>query len=192
VTLADFGLDDETVLFATPVPALPLSKAVRDAYYRDGQPGLDRLAALLFSDPVHEETRPPAEIEAPQASEVRGQPGRPAREVPYPSPDAPFEPLEFDYTETHIARLKGHLSYPGPYHLFELAAARSPEWVWKREVEDALGISAAQFRNELSAFTKLTNNLFGTKHWPCEVRRYGGLFFYRFNSTIAGWWTNAR
>lgn len=185
MNLADIDIRNERVLASLPLAALPLCYWIRDVYDAQGKPGLDRLEALLSETPRLLEPVDPVE-EAPAATGVV----TPTRPVSYP-PDGAHTNPGYDYTEADIARLKAELTYPGPYRLFEMIATRCPAWVWKGEVEDDLGMSSDQLRNELASLTKLTGRLFGTKAWPFEPIRHNGVSFYRCNPTIAAWWTGA-
>jgi hypothetical protein len=65
-------------------------------------------------------------------------------------------------------------------------------WFIKSDVEERLGISAIQLRNELSALSKLTKRLFGQTIWPMEYKKEQGSYYYRMGDKVARWWHSSR
>ena len=49
------------------------------------------------------------------------------------------------------------------------------------DVEERLGISAIQLRNELAALSKLTKRLFGQATWPMQYKKEQGSYYYRMD-----------
>jgi hypothetical protein len=198
----EFNLDDEMVLLPWPYPVLDVALWLRQAYYRDGRAGVERLLAAAGAT-LDESPRPkpPAMVKPPsppssQSAASSASPSPAARPVSYPptSPSSlPFRPVAL--SKEDVALLKDQLrKYEGVYRLFEMAAERSPEWVWKQEVEADIGMSATHLRNQLRSLTWLMTNLFGaagTDDWPINYKRWGGVYFYRLDPTTAQWWREA-
>ena len=122
-------------------------------------------------------------------------------------PDAPRRADDEDYvdvpdqgrwTRDMVAELADRTPYEGVNALLDRCArhARDPEswWVLKADVEEELGISAVQLRNELGAFSKLIKKLFPgpNAYWPMEYKKEQGKFYYRMPAGVADWWIDAR
>jgi hypothetical protein len=185
-TLSDFDLDDEMGLLPWSVAFMDVGVRVRQFLDRDGRAGAKRLRAFLEGEAVPAPAEPEQEESATQPPPVA-----PSREVSYPPTSLPFGPVHL--TRDEFAQLKAGLArYEGLYRLFEMAAERSPEWVWKQEVETELGMTATHLRNQLRSLNWLMKELFGSSdHWPINYKRWGGVYFYRLDPTTAQWWREA-
>lgn len=102
-------------------------------------------------------------------------------------------PGQGDWSQSMVAELADRVPYEGVLALLDRCAQTSGTWVVKSEVEDALGISAIQLRNELGALSKLTKRMFGGEPtWPVEWKKEKGKFYYRMDDQVAQWWAAVR
>lgn len=90
-----------------------------------------------------------------------------------------------------VEALEDAVEYKGVRALFGHCARTPGSWVAKHEVENDLGISAIQLRNELGALSKLTKRLFGDATWPIEWNKHQGIYRYRMDDQMAMWWLEA-
>jgi hypothetical protein len=126
------------------------------------------------------------EVLARGTSSERG----PARATTTARPNELATPRRFTNEELKV--LKHHLPAGNPRRQFLDRIAASPEtWVGYDEVIEATGISDAQLRGQLSAFTGLLSRLFRNTEWPVKwVRGIGGKnqIYYWMEKEIADAW----
>lgn len=100
-------------------------------------------------------------------------------------------PGQGPWTRAQLQVLHDQMPYAGVIALLDRCALAFG-WVPKNEVEEQLGISAIQLRNELGAFSKLSKRLFGDAIWPMEWKKEKGVYYYRLDRSIASWWREMR
>lgn len=96
------------------------------------------------------------------------------------------------WTQAMVESVADAVPYAAVLALLDRCADQEGQWVPKSEVEEAGGFSPIQLRNELGAFSKKTNKLFGQAVWPMEWKKERGSYFYRLDPVVAGWWKAAR
>lgn len=96
------------------------------------------------------------------------------------------------WTRKMVADLADALPHAGVIALLTRCAESPGTWIIKSDVEDALGISAIQLRNELAAFSKLTTRLYGENIWPMAYKKSQGRYFYRMEDPVAQWWLDSQ
>jgi hypothetical protein len=101
-------------------------------------------------------------------------------------------PGQGEWTPAMIADLSDATPYAGVVALLDRCAQSPGRWILKADVEEALGISAVQLRNELGAFSKLTKRLFGRAIWPMQYKKQQGSYYYRMDDPAASWWLDSR
>jgi hypothetical protein len=101
-------------------------------------------------------------------------------------------PGQGEWTPAMIADLSDATPYAGVVALLDRCAQSPGRWILKADVEEALGISAVQLRNELGAFSKLTKRLFGRAIWPMQYKKQQGSYYYRMDDPAARWWLESR
>lgn len=100
-------------------------------------------------------------------------------------------PGQGPWDEQKVTKLEDVVTYAGVRALFDRCAREPGVWIEKHVVEDALGISAIQLRNELGALSKLTKREFGITNWPIEWKKDQGTYKYRMTKRVASWWIAA-
>jgi hypothetical protein len=120
--------------------------------------------------------------------------GRLVAGLPQPEPDAETAavPGQGDWSSAMVRELAEAMPYAGVIALFDRCATNPGTWVAKAQVEEAHDISPIQLRNELSALSKLTKRLFGKTVWPIQWKKQQGVYYYRMQTPVAQWWTDAR
>ena len=96
------------------------------------------------------------------------------------------------WTPGMVADLADGTPYNGVIALLDRCAESPGTWVIKSDVEERLGISAIQLRNELAALSKLTKRLFGQNIWPMQYKKEQGSYYYRMDDPVAKWWLDSR
>lgn len=134
---------------------------------------------------------------APQVAEYLAglSTGTVARDEMPPASGSPHSltvPGQGEWTPAMIADLSDATPYAGVVALLDRCARSPGRWIRKADVEEALGISAVQLRNELGAFSKLTKRLFGRAIWPMQYKKEQGSYYYRMVDPAAKWWLDSR
>jgi hypothetical protein len=101
-------------------------------------------------------------------------------------------PGQGEWGEAMVAELADAIPYTGVLALFDRCAREKGEWIIKSEVEEAMGISPIQLRNELGALSKLAKRTFGRVTWPVQYKKEQGRYFYRMDAPVTDWWIKAR
>jgi hypothetical protein len=100
-------------------------------------------------------------------------------------------PNQGHWTPSMIDELHGSLTYPLVRRLLDTCADRPGEWVMKAEIDTFSDNGPLQLRNELGAFSKLTNRLFKGIIWPIEYLKSEEGYRYRMPVGVAEMWRNA-